>query len=304
MKRKLLLLLTGILLMTTFRSNAQQDYQLTLYMLNPFIYNPAIASTPNFWQIRSNHRFQWVGMTDPPVTNVISAFGPHKKKDMGYGGNLLYDVTGPTSRMQLNGVYSYNVALVEDIRMSMGLAVGVMQYKVDGTKITLPDENDPVLQPSIYSKIAPDASVGVYFWNPEFYAGFSVKQLLNNTIKLGAPDADKDVMNKLKSHFYLVGGYKRVINRDWAIEPGIMIKKVVPAPYQVELNCKVIYDKVFWGGLSFRSSDAVSVVLGYTYDRKIFFGYTYDIGLNDMRKYNSGSHEICIGYNFAVSRKR
>jgi type IX secretion system PorP/SprF family membrane protein len=300
MKRKLLFLLTGVLMMTAFKANAQQDYQLTLYMLNPFIYNPAIASTPNFWQIRSNHRFQWVGMTDPPVTNAISAFGPHKKKDMGYGGNLLYDVSGPTSRMQLNGVYSYNIALTGGIRMSMGLAAGVMQYKVDGTKISLPDD-DPILQKTIYSKIAPDASVGIYIYNSEFYGGLSVKQLLNNTIKLG--DNDKGI-NKLKSHFYLVGGYKYAIDRDWAIEPSVMLKKVVPAPYQVELSCKVIYDKVFWGGLSFRSSDAVAVVLGYTYDRKLFLGYTYDIGINDMRKYNSGSHEVCIGYNFAISRKR
>lgn len=300
MKRKLIILLTGILLVMAFKAKAQQDYQLTLYMLNPFIYNPAIASTNNYWQIRSNHRFQWVGMTDPPITNAISAFGPHKKKDMGYGGNLVYDVTGPTSRMQLNGVYSYNIPLSFG-RLSFGLAAGVMQYKVDGTKIELPDENDPVLQPSIYSKIAPDASLGVYVNNTDFFAGFSVKQLLNNKIKIG--DDDKG-LNKLKSHFYLVGGYKYIINRDWAIEPSLLLKKVVPAPYQVEISCKVIYDKVFWGGVSFRSSDAVAIVLGYTYDRKIFFGYTYDVGINDMRKYNSGSHEVCIGYNFGVIRRK
>jgi type IX secretion system PorP/SprF family membrane protein len=301
MKRKLLFLLTGMLLIGSFAAKAQQDYQLTLYMLNPFIYNPAIAGTHNYYQIRSNHRFQWVGIKDPPITNAISAFGPHSKKDMGFGGTLLYDVTGPTSRMQLNGVYAYNIALTNEIRLSMGLAAGVMQYKVDGTKIKLAEDDDPVLQSTIYSKIAPDASLGVYVWNTEFFAGFSVKQLLNNKIKIGEDDKG---LSKLKSHFYLMGGYRYTINREWAIEPAVIIKKVVPAPYQVELNCKVIYDKIFWGGLAFRSSDALSVILGYTYDRKIFFGYTYDIGLNDMRKYNSGSHEVCIGYNFNAIRKK
>lgn len=301
MNRKLALLLTGFIFLGAFKAVGQQDYQLTLYMLNPFIYNPAIAGTHNYYQIRSNHRFQWVGMTDPPITNAISAFGPHSKKDMGFGGTLLYDVTGPTSRMQLNGVYAYNISLTNDIRVSMGLAAGVMQYKVDGTQIKLEDVDDPVLQPTVYSKIAPDASLGVYVYSTEFFGGFSVKQLLNNKIKIG--DEDKGV-NKLKSHFYLMGGYRYIINREWALEPAIIIKKVVPAPYQVELNCKVTYDKIFWGGLSFRSSDAISVILGYTYDRKIFFGYTYDIGLNDMRKYNSGSHEVCIGYNFNTIRKK
>lgn len=300
--------MTAILLVSAFKAKAQQDYQLTLYMLNPFIYNPAIAGTHNYYQIRSNHRFQWVGMTDPPITNAISAFGPHSKKDMGFGGTLLYDVTGPTSRMQLNGVYAYNIALTNEIRMSMGLAAGVMQYKVDGTKIKM-EVNDPILQPTVYSSIAPDAALGVYVYSTEFFGGFSVKQLLNNSIKI---DDESNIegeegaagVNKLKSHFYLMGGYRYIINREWAIEPAVIIKKVVPAPYQVELNCKVIYDKAFWGGISFRSSDALSVVLGYTYDRKIFFGYTYDIGLNDMRRYNSGSHEVCIGYNFNTIRKK
>jgi type IX secretion system PorP/SprF family membrane protein len=300
MKRKLFLLLSGILIMGTFTVRAQQDYQLTLYMLNPFIYNPAIAGTHNYYQIRSNHRFQWVGMADPPVTNAISAFGPHSKKNMGFGGTLLYDVTGPTSRMQLNGVYAYNISLTDDIRMSMGLAAGVMQYKVDGTKIKL-EQEDPVLQSTIYSKFAPDASLGIYVYSTEFFGGFSVKQLLNNNIKLD--DQDKGI-NKLKSHFYLMGGYRYVINREWAVEPAVIIKKVVPAPYQVELNCKVIYEKEFWGGLSYRSGDAVSIILGYTYNRKIFIGYTYDVGLNDIRKYNSGSHEVCIGYNFSTIRKK
>jgi type IX secretion system PorP/SprF family membrane protein len=269
-------------------------------MLNPFIYNPAIAGTLNYWQIRSNHRFQWVGITDPPVTNAISAFGPHRKKDMGFGGNLLYDVSGATSRMQLNGVYAYNVAISREVRMSMGLSAGVMQYKIDGTKVKLA-EDDPILQSVVYSKMAPDASLGVYFYSPEFFGGFSVQQLLNNKIKVGYDDKG---VNKLKSHFYLMGGYRYAINREWAIEPALIVKKVVPAPYQVEINCKVIYDKTFWGGISFRSSDAVSVVLGYTYERKIFFGYTYDVGVNDMRKYNSGSHEVCIGYNFGTLRKK
>jgi len=261
MNRKLILLLTGIILLGAFKAKAQQEYQLTLYMLNPFIYNPAIAGTANYYQIRSNHRFQWVGMTDPPVTNAISAFGPHSKKDMGFGGTLLYDVTGPNSRMQLNGVYAYNIALTNEIRMSMGLAAGIMQLKIDGTKITLPEEDDQVLERSIYSKMAPDASLGIYIYNTDFFAGFSAKQLLNNKISIGKEDKG---LKKLDSHFYLMGGYQYKINRELTIEPALILKKVVPAPYQVEVNCKVIYDTAFWGGVSYRSGDAIPAIVGYT----------------------------------------
>ena len=53
-----------------------------------------------------------------------------------------------------------------------------------------------------------------------------------------------------------------------------------------------------WGGLSYRLKDALSVLLGYIYDEQIYFGYAYDIGLSGLRKFNSGTHEIMIGYKF------
>jgi hypothetical protein len=53
-----------------------------------------------------------------------------------------------------------------------------------------------------------------------------------------------------------------------------------------------------WGGLSYRLKDAISVLLGYIYDEQFYFGYAYDIGTTDLRKFNSGTHEIMIGYRF------
>ena len=41
------------------------------YMFNDFVINPAIAGTQNYYQIRTNHRFQWVGMADPPMTPLV-----------------------------------------------------------------------------------------------------------------------------------------------------------------------------------------------------------------------------------------
>jgi len=78
--------------------HGQQLPQYTQYMFNDFVINPAIAGVHDFYQIRTNHRFQWVGLLDPPLTNSIAFYGPHANLDMGYGGYVYNDVTGPTSR--------------------------------------------------------------------------------------------------------------------------------------------------------------------------------------------------------------
>jgi type IX secretion system PorP/SprF family membrane protein len=282
----------------------QQVPQNTLYMMNPFLFNPALAGTNNYYQIRLNSRFQWAGLKDAPVTNSISAYGPHSTKSMGYGGTIYNDQTGPTSRTGINGVYAYNIALNKDMRISMGLSIGVMQYKVDGTKIELQNDQivDPALAQTVYSTILPDASAGVYVWGSNFYAGFSALQLLNNKIKIVKDDPNYG-LNKLVSHFYLIGGYHYEINRDLDLEPSLILQKVVPSAYQLELNAKVTYQKMLWAGLSFRTQDAVSLILGYTYDKKYFIGVAYDYAVTAMRHYSMGSLEFCLGVNFSSLKK-
>ena len=280
--------------------HGQQDPQYSLYMMNPILYNPALAGTAPYYQVRFNSRFQWAGLKDAPITNSICAYGPHSKKDMGYGGSAYNDVAGPTSRIGVNGIYGYNILITSDIHLSMGVQAGLIQYKVDGTKISLHDSGDPVLQDAVYSKLVPDASLGFYLWSPQFNVGFSATQLLNNKVKLSNQDIG---LNKLKSHFYLTGGYYRNINRDWAVEPGIVLKKVWPAPFQFEIYAKAIYQKTFWGGLAFRTQDAISAILGYTYDKKYYFAYSFDLPLSDIRKYSAGSHEIVLGVNFDSIKK-
>jgi hypothetical protein len=42
----------------------------------------------------------------------------------------------------------------------------------------------------------------------------------------------------------------------------------------------------------------VGVLIGYRYEEQLLFGYSYDIGISTLRKYNTGTHEIMIGYRF------
>lgn len=277
----------------------QQAPHYTQYMFNEFVINPAITGIYDYYQIRSNHRFQWIGVSDAPITNTLSIYGPHKSMPMGFGGYMYSDVTGPTSRSGINGSYAYNLAVNDDIRISMGLSLGLMQFKVDGTQIQVKDNSDVALQDAVYSAYVPDGSIGVYVYADEFYAGFSTAQLFNNKLKLYE---QKSGLNKLKSHFYLTGGYKYQLNSDFLIEPSLIMKGSAPVPIQLDINTRVVWRDMAWGGLSFRSKDALSILLGYIHEENIYFGYSYDFTITDLRKYNSGTHEIMIGYKFQELR--
>jgi type IX secretion system PorP/SprF family membrane protein len=273
----------------------QQLPHYTQYMFNDFVINPAIAGIHNYYQIRTNHRFQWVGLEDPPLTNSISFYGPHAKWDMGYGGYIYNDVTGPTSRTGFTGAYAYNISVTGDIRLSMGLSLSLLQFRVDGTQLNPKDVSDPSILNMTSTSYMPDAGLGVYLYAEEFYVGLSVAQLLNNNVKIFE---NKNGLNRLKTHFNLIGAYRFEVDRDWILEPSVMFKGTAPKEISFDITARTEWKKMLWGAVSYRFRDAVSILLGYSYEETLFFGYSYDIGITALRKYNTGTHEIMIGYRF------
>jgi type IX secretion system PorP/SprF family membrane protein len=293
--KKLQTILILFILAGSMNLAGQQLPQYSQFMFNDFVLNPAIAGIHDHYQIRTNHRFQWVGMTDPPLTNSISVYGPHSRMDMGYGGTIFTDVTGPTSRTGVSGSYAYNIALFDDIRLSMGLNLSVLQYRVDGTQLTPKDPSDMFIQGVVSTTYVPDAGVGVYLYGDDYYAGISAAQLLNNKLEIFE---EKTGLNKLKSHLFIFGGYRYEVDRDWILEPSAIIKVTAPSQFRFEVNTKVEWMEMVWLATGYRFHEAVTVMAGYNYSDKIYFGYAYDIGITELRRYNMGSHEIMIGYRF------
>ncbi|MEN8226650.1 MAG: type IX secretion system membrane protein PorP/SprF [Bacteroidota bacterium] len=287
-----------ILLAIVTGSTALQGQQLpqyTQYMFNDFVINPAIAGVHDFYQIRTNHRFQWVGLMDPPLTNSIAFYGPHANLDMGYGGYVYNDVTGPTSRTGITGSYAYNIAISGDIRLSMGISASMMQFRIDGTQLNPRDVSDVALLQMVSTTYLPDAGIGAYLYADDFYLGISAAQLLNNNIKIFD---NKNGLNRLKTHFNLIGAYRFEVDQDWILEPSIMVKGTAPKELSFDVTARTEWNKMVWGALSYRYHEAIGIMLGYSHEETLLFGYAYDIGISAIRKYNTGTHEIMIGYRF------
>ncbi len=287
--------LLAVLLSGSMGLVAQQMPQYTQYMFNDFVINPAVAGVQDYFQIRTNHRFQWVGLMDPPMTNSISYYGPARNQDMGYGFYIYNDVTGPTSRTGFTGSYAYNIALSGEMRLSMGISASMMQYRIDGTQLNPRDVSDPALLQVISTSYLPDAGIGAYLYAKDFYVGLSAAQLLNNNLMIFD---NKNGLNRLKTHINLIGAYKFRVDQDWMIEPSVMIKGTAPRELSFDITARAEWKRIIWGAISYRYSEAISILIGYSFEEMLYFGYAYDIGITSLRKYNTGTHELMIGYRF------
>ncbi|HON18888.1 MAG TPA: type IX secretion system membrane protein PorP/SprF [Salinivirgaceae bacterium] len=297
MKRTAIILI-GILFLGIRNSEGQQMYQLSQYMFNDYVFNPAIGGIYDYYQVRTNYRYQWAGIKDAPRTYMLSAYGPHKSMPMGYGGFIFSDVTGPTTQLGIYGSYAYNILVYQDIRVSAGTFIGLKQFKIDMTALRFADPEPATdIHGDNYVKYLPDASIGVYTYNSQFYFGLSMNQLFGNKIEI-INEYQTKVMAKLNNHIFIMGGYRYNINRDLDVEGASMFKIVRGSPLQMDLNVKGIWRKMAWGGISWRTGDAIALMGGYNYQDMLYVGYSYDIMISQLRKFGSGSHEVMVGVKF------
>lgn len=296
MKRNIVILL--LVAVTIASLNAQQLPQYSNYMINDYVMNPAIGGKNPYFEAKSNNRYQWVGITDAPRTYILSVDGPTKSGKVGLGGLLFTDIVGPTRRTGFYLSYAYHLKITEKIKVSMGLSGGLLQFSVDGSKITLRDPGDDAISNGLQSVLLPDFGAGIYAYSTDhrWYAGISVPQVMQNKIKFF--DYSSSTLSKLATHFYATAGYKFSLNDDFKIEPSTCIKYVTPAPLQFDLGLRAIYKEKIWIGGAFRYLDAISAMIGYVMQENITFAYSYDFSTSNIRKYSTGTHELMIGIKF------
>lgn len=282
-------------------AKAQQLPQYTQYMLNEFAINPAVAGKEEFADVRSNNRYQWVGITDAPRTFILTVNGPMKFKNMGLGMNLFTDIVGPTRRVGLNFSYAYHIKLNEEIKISLGLSAGILQWGIDGHKLQLHDAGDDNLLTQYQTTYVPDFGAGVLLYHKKYYFGIAVPQLYQSRINL-YPGADNK--GTLVTHFNVNGAYKFDIGDDFKIEPSFILKYATPAPFKLDVGLRGIYQEQVWLGVAYRHNDAVTALIGYLYKNYLMIGYSYDFSTTNIRKYSSGTHEVMLGLRFSRKQNR
>ena len=72
---------------------------------------------------------------------------------------------------------------------------------------------------------------------------------------------------------------------------------------QMDLTTRVYYRDDYWAGLSWRTGDALILLLGLKYDR-FYFAYAFDFTLTDIRRQSFGSHELTLAVKFGESARR
>ena len=288
---KQIIILLGFFTINSEVLVAQQIPVYSQFFMNKYTQNPAFAGMDHLYSVTSNHRYQWVGLQDYPRTYTLSINGPTNDLKNGIGAFLYTDNVGPTRRTGFQASYAYHTNINEQIKVSLSLSAGLIEWKIDGHQLTFTEPGDPATTGAVMRSIMPDAKFGFLFYGDKWHAGGAAPNLLQNKIKFNDIQ-NPDPGNKLEDHYFIHGGYDFILPYDLVADPYLLLRYVSNVPMQIELGSKVTWKESAWAGFSYRSGDAFSMLFGYTYKNYISFGYSYDFTTSNLRTYSGGSHEL------------
>ncbi len=298
--RKKILFFVMVMCCITISVWSQQSPLLSHYMFNGLLINPAYAGSKEYVSSTLMYRKQWSGFDGAPVTYSGTINGLIKKKNLGLGALIQQDKIGVTKETDIYAMLAYHLPLGVG-KLSVGIQAGISNFNSEVVKLVYWDPNDKVYDYNTFSSVLPNAGLGVYYYQTRFYAGLSAPFLISyDKSQGGSFDPSTPVHHQVRRYFATAGAVFENEN-DLKFKPSFLIRYEGNAPVQYDLNLNILINDIFWIGASYRSKEAIVGMFEYQLSKKLRIGYSYDYSLGDLSNYNSGSHEIMLGYDFGFS---
>ncbi len=298
--------------------NAQQEAQFTQNMFNIMAINPGYAGSNDAICVTTLFRQQWLGFTETvngrennvaPQTMLFSLHSNVNPIHGGLGLVVYKDKLGYEDNIGVKFGYAFRKPL-KGGNLGIGIMAGFLNKKIDFTQFNPIDPGDLLLTggTNAESDMVFDLSFGAYYKLPGvFYAGISSTQLMESPSSYGTNLASP----QLKRHYYITGGYQWALpnNPQFELRPSVFIKSDFSST-QYDVNALMYYNNQFWGGFSYRTTDAVAILIGATPFSQsgnkslesLGIGYSYDVTTSAMgaNGRSSGSHEVMLNYCFKI----
>ena len=275
--------------------------QLSQYLAdNPFVMSPTYAGIGDHVKIRLNGLTQWVGIKDAPDTQSLAA-------DMRIGeksgiGTLLYnDSNGETKQRGARLSFAHHLTLdrYDDEFLSFGLSYNFNQFRID-------IQNFDALDPSVTDDRATtnhNFDVGMLYRFDKFYFSVNASNILDKDLSNFNPIYEP---NRLRNYYVYTGyRYMKKKTSKVEVEPSIFFQLFESDGRSVtDLNLKFrFYDfeDYYYAGINYRFLNDqignplyIAPIAGLK-KSNFYFGYSYQVILNELLGYSSGTHVVTLG---------
>lgn len=294
MKKYILIMLV---MGTVTNLSAQQLQISSLYDLQGVFHNPSTAGVNNS-MVGVSYRTQWSGISGSPKTATFFGSFDIPKMNIGLGGYVYNDKTGPTSRTGVELAFAKHIPTNNGGVFSLGLEARGQQYSLDRAKLTTTLGSDPAIGTSD-NKFMFDAGFGISYTGKKLQLGVSASQLVQSKLDFYTGNLTRNEEGRLYRHYYFHGKYTWRTDDNTTITPNVLVVYLPNAPTEYQFGARVEHKEIFWWGVGYRVKQSFMLSAGVNINKKFTIGYSFDIYSTPLSVFDAGSnsHEILMRYN-------
>ncbi|WP_400078681.1 type IX secretion system membrane protein PorP/SprF [Winogradskyella sp. R77965] len=273
---------------------------------NDFVISPTYAGIGDNLKIKANGLTQWVGIKNAPDNQSI--YADFRISDRtGVGISAYNDRNGNTLQKGVKFSFAHHLTL--DYKSKQFLSFG-LSYNINSFRIDIENFNTTYETPIVDPSITDDRSVSnnnfdfgfLYRWKA-FYLSMNANNVMQKEIDVERVAEPNQLLNY---QIYTGLVLKSNSNKDVEFEPSIFYQMFdSDKRSSTDVNFKYRKfnrkgDYYFLGGSYRFLNDQffkplnVGPIAGITFD-KLFFAYSYQLTINDLSGFNSGTHMVTIG---------
>ena len=294
--RILTLIIFGLLVFPMMKAQ-EKALLYSHYTYNGLAINPAFAGSRDVLSINLSHRNQWMGFEGAPSYNIAGVHTPLKKTSMGLGLLVMNESIGLRKYTGFYLNYAHRLTLGKG-KLALGLKAGMATGRYEAIEL---GNDDYVFGEASNDYLLPNFGVGAYYYTKNFYAGLSVPLILGyETNETGEVTAYHD-FNKY-AYYFTTGVSLKMADR-WAVLPSALVTYDKAGGIMADAGAQLQYKDLLKAGVTYRSKQALVMLIDFKINYQLKVGIAYDYGLNALNEYNRNSFEVAIEYNFVYQIK-
>lgn len=291
-------ILTAVILLAAVKSQSQNQFHVSQYMLHHGFINPGAIGNSNALNGAMFYRNQWTNMPGAPIVMGLNFNKPFTNGKNHLGFTVVHDRIGVSKNFEFTATYAYRMKLGVNKYLSLGLSATLALMQSNYSIVSTTDANDPIFSASTPTFVMPNSKFGAYYFSPKFYIGLSIPNLLENKVIYDNTYTGVTEFNAKNLHYFLHTGYSFTLNENLDLNPSLLMKQVTGSPLSIDVNLQLMYKKKFGVGASFRTTNELIGLLNYQISQSFRLAYAYDFNWGQLGSFSRGSHELMLIFKF------
>ena len=269
----------------------QQNAHWSQSLFNYYQINSAYAGSKNTSSIGLSYRSQWTGISGAPQSQYITYHMPLNSAKMGLGIKIENDKIGITGAIKAELAYAYHIKLKQG-SFSIALDGSLKQNTFKLSELDLHEPDLVLNQEQNVSRLSSGVGFSILYQSNYFIGGIRTSNLNSAHYKIIEGSNARDHIQT----DVLIGIAKR-LSKKIICKPYIIAKHLESNQLSYSFSSNFTLNHKLTIGGSYRNDSNLNLLLHFFVRKNLRMGYSYEMGMTQLRTNKLNSHEIFMGIN-------